>query len=109
VINAASGCHHAPNIISFTWRLPSLPPGSAGAPLENLLPVVVEVGSEEACSQFVEDLLGMHGRIDHAVSCFGSQWQRGEWQAGGRLAAYPLAHACFGRRAGACSCQGRLT
>ena len=83
-IKAAAGCRHAHNNISFTWRLPSLPPASAVAPLENLLPVVVEVGSEEACSQFVEDLLGMHGRIDHAVSCFGSQWQRGEWRAGGR-------------------------
>ncbi|KAL4422615.1 hypothetical protein ABPG75_008812 [Micractinium tetrahymenae] len=42
-----------------------------GAPLDNLMPVVVGISSEDFCQQFVGGCLQRYGRIDHAVSCFG--------------------------------------
>ena len=53
-----------------------LPP--AGAPLDRLFPVVVEdISKEDQCSAFVAQVVGQHGPIDHAVSCFGAWWQGG--------------------------------
>eukprot|EP00887_Chlorella_sp_A99_P007128 scaffold2.g7128.t1 len=50
----------------------------AGAPVENLHPVVVEdVSKEEQCSAIVKQVVAEHGEIDHAVSCFGAWWQGG--------------------------------
>ncbi|KAL4432189.1 hypothetical protein ABPG77_005951 [Micractinium sp. CCAP 211/92] len=50
----------------------------AGAPTENLVPIVVEdVSKEEQCRRFVETLVAQHGPIDHAVSCFGAWWSGG--------------------------------
>ncbi|KAL4449037.1 hypothetical protein ABPG77_007754 [Micractinium sp. CCAP 211/92] len=49
----------------------------SGAPLENLLPVVVDVSNEDVCQQFVGGCVQRYGRIDHAVACFGGFWEGG--------------------------------
>lgn len=53
-------------------------PLPAGAPMENLVPVIVEdVSKEGQCAAFVKEVVAAHGPIDHAVSCFGAWWQKG--------------------------------
>jgi NAD(P)-dependent dehydrogenase (short-subunit alcohol dehydrogenase family) len=47
--------------------------------VENLYPLVVaDVSKEDQCAAFVEEVVRLHGPIDHAVSCFGAWWQGGE-------------------------------
>ncbi len=65
--------------------MPSCHPPVAGAPLENLLPVVVDVSNEDVCQQFVGGCVQRYGRIDHAVACFGGFWEGGKGRLGTSL------------------------
>ncbi|PSC70067.1 SDR family oxidoreductase [Micractinium conductrix] len=49
----------------------------SGAPLENLMPVVVGISEDQYCSALVSGVLQKYGRLDHAVSCFGGFWEGG--------------------------------
>lgn len=48
-----------------------------GPKASNLFPVLVDVRDEEACAQFVEDVVQKHGAIDHGISVFGTTWSGG--------------------------------